>query len=41
MWEGDDDADGAVNVEEEDNGMSKRELVDGIVAAVSAHLRLM
>jgi hypothetical protein len=39
MWEGDDDAEGAVNVEEEDNGMSKRELVDGIVSAVCPALK--
>lgn len=35
MWQGQEDADGVEEVEEDDHGMSKRELVDGIIAAVS------
>jgi len=35
MWEGDEEAGSSANEEEDDQGLSKKELVDGLVAAVS------
>jgi hypothetical protein len=38
MWEGEEEEEGSTNEEENDQGMSKKELVDGLLAAVSGHL---
>jgi hypothetical protein len=35
MWEGEEEEEGSTNEEENDQGMSKKELVDGLLAAVS------
>jgi len=36
MWEGEDEEPGSMHEEEDDQGLSKKELVDGLLAAVSA-----
>ena len=38
MWEGEEEEEGSTNEEENDQGMSKKELVDGLLAAVSFSL---
>ena len=35
MWEGEEEEEGSTNEEENDQFMSKKELVDGLLAAVS------
>jgi len=35
MWEGDEEEEGSTHEEEDDQGLSKKELVDGLIAAVS------
>lgn len=39
MWEGEEEDEGSTNEEEDDQGLSKKELVDGLLAAVSCAAR--